>query len=105
MSCAGSTASSEEGSAIESEEFDGRDAGLRSLVESGTGEKGSWLKARIQDAIKELNAQQAKATTVDQVPDRLPEAVRKAPGGCLDTASGSAGYATSKNQRLAKLPT
>ena len=37
------------------EDLDKLDAGLRSLVESGSGKKGSWLKARIYDAIKELN--------------------------------------------------
>jgi len=67
-------------SGLEPEELDTLDAGLRSLVESGTGKKGSWLKARIYDAIKELNGEQAKTPTVDQVLVRLPEAVRKALG-------------------------
>ena len=67
-------------SGLEPEELDTLDAGLRSLVESGTGKKGSWLKARIYDAIKELNGEQAKTPTVDQVLVRLPEAVRKTLG-------------------------
>lgn len=67
-------------SGLEPEELDTLDAGLRSLVESGTGKKGSWLKARIYDAIKELNGEQAKTPTVDQVLVRLPESVRKALG-------------------------
>jgi hypothetical protein len=67
-------------SGLEPEELDTLDAGLRSLVESGTGQKGSWLKARIYDAIKELNGEQAKTPTVDQVLVRLPETVRKTLG-------------------------
>ena len=67
-------------SGLEPEELDTLDAGLRSLVESGTGKKGSWLKARIYDAIKELNGAEAKSPTVDQVLVRLPEVVRKALG-------------------------
>jgi hypothetical protein len=67
-------------SGLEPEELDTLDAGLRSLVESGTGKKGSWLKARIYDAIKELNGEQAKTPTVDQVLVRLPETVRKTLG-------------------------
>lgn len=67
-------------SGLEPEELDTLDAGLRSLVESGTGKEGSWLKARIYDAIKELNGAQAKTPTVDQVLVRLPEAVRKTLG-------------------------
>ena len=62
------------------EDLDKLDAGLRSLVESGSGKKGSWLKARIYDAIKELNGEQAKTPTVDQVLVRLPEAVRRTLG-------------------------
>jgi hypothetical protein len=62
------------------EDLDKLDAGLRSLVESGNGKKGSWLKARIYDAIKELNGAEAKSPTVDQVLVRLPETVRKALG-------------------------
>ena len=60
---------------------DGRDvidSDLRRLVESGTGKKGSWLKARIYEAIKELNGAEAKSPTVDQVLQRLPEVTRKA---------------------------
>jgi hypothetical protein len=67
-------------SGLEPEELDTLDAGLRSLVESGPGKKGSWLKARIYDAIKELNGEQAKTPTVDQVLVRLPETVRKTLG-------------------------
>jgi hypothetical protein len=67
-------------SGLEPEELDTLDAGLRNLVESGTGKKGSWLKARIYDAIKELNGEQAKTPTVDQVLVRLPEAVRRTLG-------------------------
>jgi hypothetical protein len=62
------------------EDLDKLDAGLRSLVESGSGKKGSWLKARIYDAIKELNGAEAKSPTVDQVLVRLPEVLRKALG-------------------------
>lgn len=60
------------------EDLDKLDAGLRSLVESRSGKKGPWLKARIYDAIKELNGAEAKSPTVDQVLVRLPEVVRKA---------------------------
>jgi len=67
-------------SGLEPEELDTLDAGLRSLVESGIGKKGSWLKARIYDVVKELNGEQAKTPTVDQVLVRLPETVRKALG-------------------------
>jgi hypothetical protein len=62
------------------EDLDKLDAGLRSLVESGSGKKGSWLKARIYDAIKELNGAEAKSPTVDQVLVRLPEVLRKVLG-------------------------
>jgi len=62
------------------EDLDKLDAGLRSLVESGSGKKGSWLKARIYDTTKELNGAEAKSPTVDQVLVRLPESVRKALG-------------------------
>jgi len=54
------------------------DAGCRQLVESGKGQKGSWLKARIYECIKELNGQDAKSPTVDQVLAKLPEAARRA---------------------------
>ena len=43
------------------------------LVESGNDKKGSWLRARIYEAIKELNGADAKSPTVDQVLTRLPE--------------------------------
>ena len=61
-------------------DLDKLDPGLRSLVESGSGKKGSWRKARIYDAIKELIGAEAKSPTVDQVLVRLPEVVRKALG-------------------------
>ena len=54
------------------------DAGCRKLVESGNGQKGSWLKARIYEAIKELLGAEAKSPTVDQVLVKLPETVRRA---------------------------
>jgi Arc/MetJ-type ribon-helix-helix transcriptional regulator len=54
------------------------DAGCRKLVESGKGQKGSWLKALIYDCIKELNGMDAKTPTVDQVLTKLPEAARRA---------------------------
>lgn len=53
------------------------DARCRQLVESGKGQKGSWLKARIYECIKELNGSDAKSPTVDQVLAKLPEAARK----------------------------
>ncbi len=58
----------------------GGGVGLRSLVESGSGKMGSWLKARIYDAIKELNGVEVKSPTVDQFLVRPPEVVRKALG-------------------------
>lgn len=60
------------------EERTALDADLRKLVETGKGKKGSWLKAVIYDAIKELNGADAKSPTVDQVLQRLPEIVRRA---------------------------
>ena len=60
------------------EERTALDADLRQLVESGTGKKGSWLKARIYEAIKELLGADAKSPTVEQVMVKLPEAVRRA---------------------------
>lgn len=54
------------------------DTDLRKLVETGKGKKGSWLKARIYEAIKELNGADAKTPTVDEVLQRLPETTRKA---------------------------
>lgn len=53
------------------------DSDLRQLVESGKGKKGSWLKAVIYDAIKELNGEDANSPTVEQVLRRLPETVQK----------------------------
>ena len=58
-------------------ERDKLDAGLCSLVESGKGKKGSWLKAQIYAAIKEALGADAKAPTVDQVMRLLPEVSRK----------------------------
>jgi hypothetical protein len=66
---------------LSADDRDAIDAGLRQLVESGTGKKGSWLKARIYEAIKELNGADAKTPTVDQVLQRLPEVTRKAMRG------------------------
>lgn len=54
------------------------DADLRQLVENGKGKKGSWLKARIYEAIKELLGAEAKSPTVEQVLVKLPETVRRA---------------------------
>jgi len=59
------------------EERTALDADLRRLVETGNGKKGSWLKARIYECIKELNGQDAKSPTVDQVLVKLPETVRR----------------------------
>lgn len=63
---------------ISPEERTALDADLRRLVETGKGKKGSWLKAVIYDAIKELNGEDAKSPTVEQVLQRLPETVRRA---------------------------
>lgn len=63
---------------LSAEERTTLDSDLRKLVESGNGKKGSWLKARIYEAIKELNGADAKSPTVDQVLTRLPEVTRKA---------------------------
>jgi Arc/MetJ-type ribon-helix-helix transcriptional regulator len=59
------------------EERDRIDQELAALVKSGKGQKGSWLKARIYDCIKELCGPEAKTPTVDQVMGRLPETIRK----------------------------
>ncbi len=60
------------------DERDTIDAGLREMVEDGEPVKGSWLNARIYDAIKELNGREAKSPTVLQTVKRLPEVIRKA---------------------------
>lgn len=60
------------------DERDQIDAGLRELVERGEAAKGSWLNARIYDAIKELNGEAAKSPTILQTVRRLPEVIRKA---------------------------
>lgn len=62
--------------ALDGEERDALNAGVRALVESGQGQRGSWLKAEIYRAIKELNGAEAKSPTVDQVLRRLPDNVR-----------------------------
>ena len=58
-------------------ERDRLDAGLRALVVSGKGKKGSWLKAQIYTAIKEAHGADAKSPTVDQVLSVLPDILRK----------------------------
>ena len=67
-----------EWAALTPEERDTIDAGLRELVEKGESVKGSWLNARIYDAIKELNGRDAKSPTILQTVKRLPEVIRKA---------------------------
>lgn len=62
--------------ALPGPERDKIDAGLRSLVESGKGKKGSWLKARIYEAIKEAHGKDAASPTVDQVMRLMPETIR-----------------------------
>lgn len=56
-------------------ERDKLDEGLRALVESGKGKKGSWLKACIYDGIKEAFGADAKSPTVEQVMRILPEVI------------------------------
>lgn len=58
-------------------ERDRLDEGLRQLVESGKGQKGSWLKAQIYDAIKDALGKDAKAPTVAQVMRQLPITIRE----------------------------
>lgn len=58
-------------------ERDALDAGLLKLVKAGKGKKGSWLKARIYDAIKEAHGADAKSPTVDQVLSVMPDVLRK----------------------------
>lgn len=65
-------------SSLSPEDRTALDSDLRRLVESGDGKKGSWLKAQIYAAIKELNGPDAKKPTVDQVLLRLPDSLRKA---------------------------
>jgi Arc/MetJ-type ribon-helix-helix transcriptional regulator len=65
-----------EWAALDGQERDKLDAGLRALVDSGKGEKGSWIKAQIYDAIKELNGPDAKTPTVEQVLRRVPKVAR-----------------------------
>ena len=59
------------------EERDKLDAGLLALVQSGKGKKGSWLKARIYEAIKEAHGADATSPTVAQVLSILPEVSRR----------------------------
>lgn len=66
-----------EWASLDGHERDAIDAGLRILVESGKNQKGSWIKARIYEAIKELNGSDAKSPTVEEVLCRLPETLRK----------------------------
>lgn len=54
------------------------DRQLWQLVDSGKGQKGSWLKARIYEAIKEALGKDAKSPTVDQVLRLLPDVARQA---------------------------
>jgi hypothetical protein len=61
-----------EWAALSPQERDEIDAGLRQIVEAGTPAKGSALKVAIYDAIKELNGQDAKSPTIDQVLMKLP---------------------------------
>lgn len=63
--------------ALPGPERDQLDAGLLSLVKSGKEKKGSWLKARIYDAIKEVHGPDAKSPTVAEVLDILPEVARR----------------------------
>lgn len=67
-----------EWAALPGPERDKLDAALRSMVESGKGKKGSWLKKQIYTAIKEALGADAKSPTVDQVMQMLPEVSRKA---------------------------
>ncbi|MES2468772.1 MAG: hypothetical protein V4675_15820, partial [Verrucomicrobiota bacterium] len=67
-----------EWAALDPDERDQIDAGLRELVDKGESAKGSWLNARIYDAIKELNGRDAKSPTILQTVKRLPEVIRKA---------------------------
>lgn len=57
-------------------ERDELDRQLWQLVDSGKGKKGSWLKARIYDAIKDALGKDAKSPTVEQVLSILPETAR-----------------------------
>lgn len=66
-----------EWAALDGHERDAIDARIRALVESGKNQRGSWLKARIYECIKELNGPDAKSPTVEEVLRRLPETIRK----------------------------
>lgn len=59
-------------------ERDEIDEGLLALVKSGKGKKGSWLKAQIYAAIKEICGQDAQYPTVDQVLGMIPARVAAA---------------------------
>ncbi len=58
-------------------ERDALDAELREQVETGRGKKGSWLKARIYEAIKAKLGPDAKSPTIEQVMIRLPQVIRR----------------------------
>ncbi len=62
--------------ALPAGERDALDAQLRRQVETGMGKKGSWLKVRIYETIKQKLGPEAKSPTVDQVMIRLPQVVR-----------------------------
>jgi hypothetical protein len=67
-----------EWAALPPEERDTIDSRLAALVESGQAEKGSWLNARIYDAIKTTHGPEAASPTVKQIAAKLPETIRKA---------------------------
>lgn len=57
---------------------DEMDAKLLDLVKSGKGERGSWLKKKIYDAIREVMADNGgKEPSIKDVEDRLPSVVVK----------------------------
>ncbi len=58
-------------------ERDELDRNLLAMLKAGKGEKGSWLKKVIYDAIKEIAGADAKSPTVDQVISMIPEKIRK----------------------------
>jgi hypothetical protein len=67
-----------EWAALPPEDRDAIDERLLQLVRSGAGEKGSWLNARIYDAIKEVHGPEAASPTVKQVAAKMPAAIQKA---------------------------
>lgn len=66
-----------EWAALPPEERDQIDARLADLVQSGKAEKGSWLNARIYETIKQIHGPDAASPTVQQISQKLPEAIRK----------------------------